>query len=111
MIFPSSDKYAQSYQEPYFELFTKFQELLKKQNTLLITTGFSFSDNHISKMITQAIKNNSGLTVVVSDFNIDQQNDNWKEITHLMEVHNPIVFLKATLNDGLTEYLGGKYAD
>ena len=111
MIFPSSDKYAQSYQEPYFELFTKFQELLKKQNTLLITTGFSFSDNHISKMITQAIKNNSGLTVVVSDFNIDQQNDNWKEITHLMEVHNPIVFLKATLNDGLTDYLGDKYAD
>lgn len=111
IIFPSSDKYAQSYQEPYFELFTKFQELLKKQNTLLITTGFSFSDNHISKMITQAIKNNSGLTVVVSDFNIDQQNDNWKEITHLMEVHNPIVFLKAALNDGLTEYLGDKYAD
>lgn len=62
-------------------------------------------------MITQAIKNNSGLTVVVSDFNIDQQNDNWKEITHLMEVHNPIVFLKATLNDGLTDYLGDKYAD
>lgn len=111
MIFPSSDKYAQSYQEPYFELFTKFQELLKKQNTLLITTGFSFSDNHISKMITQAIKNNSSLTVVVSDFNINQQSENWEEITHLMEVHNPIIFLKATLNDGLTEYLGGKYAD
>lgn len=111
MIFPSSDKYAQSYQEPYFELFTKFQELLKKQNTLLITTGFSFSDNHISKMITQAIKNNSSLTVVVSDFNINQQSDNWEEITHLMKEHNPIVFLKATLNDGLTEYLGGKYED
>lgn len=31
MIFPSSDKYAQSYQEPYFELFTKFQELLKSK--------------------------------------------------------------------------------
>ena len=24
MVFPSSDKYAQSYQEPYFELFTKY---------------------------------------------------------------------------------------
>lgn len=111
MIFPSSDKYAQSYQEPYFELFTKFQELLKKQNTLLITTGFSFSDNHISKMITQAIKNNSSLIVLVSDFNIDQQSNNWKDITHLMEAHHPVIFLKATLNDELTEYLGEKYAD
>ena len=30
MIFPSSNKYMQSYQEPYFELFIKFQELLKR---------------------------------------------------------------------------------
>lgn len=51
MIFPSSNKYMQSYQEPYFELFIKFQELLKRPNTLLITTGFSFADNHISQMI------------------------------------------------------------
>jgi len=51
MVFPSSDKYSQSYQQPYFDLFVKFQELLKQPNTLLITTGFSFADNHISQMI------------------------------------------------------------
>lgn len=111
MIFPSSDKYAQSYQEPYFELFTKFQEFLKKQNTLLITTGFSFADNHISKMITQAIKSNPSLSVIVSDVNIDQQGDNWKELVHLMESHSPVIFLKGTLNGELTDYLGGKYAN
>ena len=56
MIFPSSNKYMQSYEKPYFELFTKFQELLRKSNTVLITTGFSFADNHISQMVIQAIK-------------------------------------------------------
>lgn len=71
MVFPSSDKFAQSYQEPYFELFTKFQELIKRPNTLLISSGFSFADDHISKMVTQALKNNSSLKLLVTDFNID----------------------------------------
>ncbi|RMI77107.1 SIR2 family protein [Streptococcus iniae] len=111
MIFPSSDKYAQSYQEPYFELFSKFQELLKRSNTLLITTGFSFADNHISKMITQAVKNNKGFSLLVSDFNIEQESDNWIELFELMKDYHQIAFLKATLNDDLVEFLGGNYDD
>ena len=71
MVFPSSDKYAQSYQEPYFELFTKFQDLIKRPNTLLISSGFSFADVHISKMVIQALKNNTSLKLLVTDFNID----------------------------------------
>lgn len=109
MIFPSADKYAQTYQEPYFELFTKFQELVRKPNSLLITTGFSFSDNHITKIITQAITDNNSLTVLISDFNISQQSENWKKLERLMNEHYPVYFLKATLNGDLTEYLGGKY--
>ncbi|WP_346898802.1 SIR2 family protein [Clostridium sp. UBA7503] len=106
MIFPSSNKYMQSYQEPYFELFTKFQELLKRPNTLLITTGFSFLDTHISKMITQAITHNKGLSTLVSDFNIKQNTKNWNELLTLMEQNYQIAFLKATMNSNLTEYLG-----
>lgn len=106
MIFPSSNKYMQSYQEPYFELFTKFQELLKRPNTLLITTGFSFLDTHISKMITQAITHNKGLSTLVSDFNIKQNTKNWNELLTLMEQNYQIAFLKSTMNSNLTEYLG-----
>lgn len=106
MIFPSSNKYAQSYEEPYFELFTKFQELLKRQNTLLITVGFSFSDNHISKMITSAIKNNPGLGILICDHNIDQNHTNWMEIEKLKDSHFRVAFIKATLNDDLIYYLG-----
>lgn len=49
MIFPSSNKYMQSYQDPYFELMSRFQSKLKQPNTLLLTVGFSFSDNHIAQ--------------------------------------------------------------
>lgn len=106
MVFPSSDKYAQSYGEPYFELFSKFQELLKKPNTLLISTGFSFADNHISKMVTQAIKNNAGLSLLVTDYNIDQNTQNWKELEELMMSGYRIAFLSATMNSDLSYYLG-----
>jgi len=109
MIFPSSNKYMQSYQEPYFELFTKFQDLLKRPNTLLITTGFSFLDNHISKMITQAITHNKGLSTLVTDFNITQDTMNWNELLSLMNQNYQIAFLKATMNSDLTEYLGDYY--
>ncbi len=129
MVFPSSDKYAQSYQEPYFELFTKFQDLIKRPNTLLISSGFSFADVHISKMITQALKNNNSLKILVTDFNIDpnrewnkennsydvikesdsRYNYNWAELVHLMDQGYPISFLKATMNDNLVEYLNGRY--
>ncbi|WP_193065403.1 SIR2 family protein [Oceanobacillus oncorhynchi] len=108
MVFPSSNKYAQSYDEPYFELFTKFQELLRKPNTLLITTGFSFADNHITTMITQAIKHNTGLNVLVSDFDIVQDHNNWKTIDELRKNHFQIAFLRATLNNDLIDYVGGQ---
>ncbi|EMC22134.1 TPA: SIR2 family protein [Streptococcus mutans] len=129
MVFPSSDKFAQSYQEPYFELFTKFQDLIKRPNTLLISSGFSFADDHISKMITQALKNNSSLKLLVTDFNIDpnrewdddnkkfneideddsKYNQNWAELLRLMNDGYPVTFLKATMNGNLVDYLSGRY--
>lgn len=129
MVFPSSDKFAQSYQEPYFELFTKFQELIKRPNTLLISSGFSFADDHISKMVTQALKNNSSLKLLVTDYNIDTNrvwnedkkqyteieewdsgyNKNWAELVRLMDEGYPISFLKATMNSDLVDYLSGRY--
>lgn len=111
MIFPSSNKYMQSYQEPYFELFTKFQELLKRPNTLLITTGFSFADNHISQMIIQAILHNKSLAALISDYNINQNNSNWIKLTDLMKHNYQVAFLKATMNSDLSDYLGEYYDD
>lgn len=109
MIFPSANKYMQSYQEPYFELFTKFQELLKRPNTLLITTGFSFADNHISQMIIQAILHNRSLATLVSDYNIAQNNPNWMKIIDLMKHNYQVTFLKAAMNSDLSDYLGEYY--
>lgn len=108
MIFPSSNKYSHSYEKPYFELLSKFQELLKTPNTLFITTGFSFADNHIAKMVTQAIKSNPSLTLLATDYSIDENNktSNWKELIRLMDSGYRISFLKGTVADGLMDYFG-----
>ena len=70
MIFPSTNKYMQSYEEPYFDLMARFQEELHKSNTLLVTSGFSFGDDHISRMVINAIKHNSGLKCLFTDYGI-----------------------------------------
>ena len=80
-------------------------------------------------MITQALKNNSSLKLLVTDFNIDpnrhwdetnkqydeivesdtKYNKNWGELIHLMNEGYPISFLKATMNSDLVDYLSGRY--
>lgn len=110
MIFPSSSKYMQSYQQPYFELFSRFQELLKQPNTLLITSGFSFADDHISRMIIQAITHNPSLFTLISDYSINPEkpNNNWQKLMSMQDETYSIAFLKATLNDNLAFYMGGQ---
>lgn len=80
-------------------------------------------------MITQALKNNSSLKLLVTDFNIDpnrewngddnqyikieesdsKYNQNWAELVRLMDEGYPITFLKATMNSDLVDYLSGRY--
>jgi len=73
MIYPRRNKFEQSYEPPYFEMFSRFQNELRKKNTLLITVGFSFADKHIFTIVKNAVKNNPGLKILIVDYNIDQE--------------------------------------
>lgn len=109
MIFPSSNKYMQSYQEPYFELMSRFQGKLKQANTLLLTIGFSFSDDHIAQMVIQALKHNTSLNCFVTDYNISPENNkNFNELEKLKDELGTVAFLGKSLNakDSLVNYLG-----
>lgn len=96
MIFPSMEKYAESYETPYFDLFTIFQKFLMKNNSLLITSGFSFGDLHIASIIENAIKNNNGLNILITDHCIDgEKSDGWNMMRELGDNHYPVTFLKS----------------
>ncbi|MCU09115.1 SIR2 family protein [Listeria monocytogenes] len=64
MIYPSSNKYESSYQQPFFEMMSRFQQETRSKNTLLIIVGYSFGDAHINAMIYEALNVNSSITVV-----------------------------------------------
>lgn len=72
MIYPRRAKFEQSYEKPYFELFSRFQNDLKQPNTLLMVIGFSFADKHIRSIVEDAVKSNPGLKVLIVDINIEK---------------------------------------
>lgn len=65
MIYPSSTKYESSYQQPFFEMMSRFQQETRSKNTLLITIGFSFGDVHIKTMVEEALMINPSITLLI----------------------------------------------
>lgn len=67
MIFPSSIKYETSYEQPFFEMMSRFQAELRMDNALLIIIGYSFGDKHINSMIFEALELNHSLQLIIVD--------------------------------------------
>lgn len=65
MIFPHKDKFKESYQMPFFELVSRFQGALRKTNTVLFIIGYRFGDEHINRIIKEAVIANLNLQVFV----------------------------------------------
>ena len=65
IIYPASDKYESSYEQPYIELIAHFQQTLRKEGTLLIVVGFGFKDKHIQSIIKEAVNQNSHFHLII----------------------------------------------
>lgn len=65
IIYPASEKYESSYEQPYFEMMSRFQQALRKENTLLIVIGFGFQDKHIQSVINEAVDQNNSFQLVI----------------------------------------------
>jgi len=87
MIYPSNSKYEASYEQPYFEMISRFQQELRGKNTLLIVIGFSFYDKHIKAMIDEALNVNPSITMVVICSNV-------KDATKYTYLKNKTLFMK-----------------
>lgn len=66
MIYPNATKFEHSYEQPFFEVMSRFQiELRKTSSSTLIISGFSLADKHIMTMVKEAIRQNSSLNVII----------------------------------------------
>ncbi|MFK5958470.1 MAG: SIR2 family protein [Lutibacter sp.] len=64
LIYPSHLKYDQSRKMPYLALIDHLTNSIKKEPSILITTGYSFNDEHINDAILNALKSNPTSIVI-----------------------------------------------
>lgn len=74
LVFPEHLKYDQTQKAPYAALFDRLRAFLMTPDTLLITTGFSFADAHISARIDECLAANPTASVFAFQFKpLDQE--------------------------------------
>ena len=65
LIYPSRDKYQQSYQQPYLEAMARFQMALRAPDTAVLVVGFGFNDDHLTQPILDAIRTQPTMRMLV----------------------------------------------
>jgi hypothetical protein len=95
MIYPTTAKKSFTLDFPYSELFRQFAASISQSQSVLITYGYSFSDEHINDIIYQALTIPS-FTLIIVDFigtnEKDPLNIN-KEIKKLKDLKDPRVII------------------
>ena len=87
MIHPTPLKQNASMGSPYSDLFREFQKKLMRNNNILITLGYSFSDEHINNLIYQAFTIPSFRLIVFGDFSSSE------EINKLKSLNDPRIWI------------------
>lgn len=80
LVFPEHLKYDQTQKAPYSALFDRLRGFLMTPDTLLIATGFSFADAHISARIDECLAANPTASVFAFQFK------NLSDETHAAEI-------------------------
>jgi SIR2-like domain len=68
LVFPEHLKYEQTTKAPYSALFDRLAKFLSTPDTLLITTGFSFADAHISARVDECLTANPSTALFAFQF-------------------------------------------
>ena len=80
MIHPTPLKYNASLGSPYSDLFREFQKKLMQNNNILVTIGYSFSDEHINNLIFQAFTIPSFRLIIIGS---EKQSDTIEKLYNL----------------------------
>jgi hypothetical protein len=70
LIYPSTLKYSDSKKQPYISLMDRLSSFLKQDDTVLITCGYSFGDEHINERMLTALRANSSSHVIALFYDV-----------------------------------------
>lgn len=68
LIYPRNQKFAQSFEQPFLEMMSRFQTALREKDTALILVGFGFNDHHLNQPIYHALATNPNFKLLVVDY-------------------------------------------
>lgn len=83
LIYPSTLKYKDSKKQPYESLLDRLSDFLKQDDAILITCGYSWSDEHINSRIVSALKTNTTSHVIALIFDKFGKIDEKSKITKI----------------------------
>ncbi|MFT6925864.1 MAG: hypothetical protein ACJAZP_001456 [Psychromonas sp.] len=69
MVYPSHIKYDQTQSAPFSSLFDRLKNFLLEPDSLLLTTGFSFADAHITAKLDECLSENQSSAIFAFQFN------------------------------------------
>ncbi|RXQ88501.1 hypothetical protein EO244_15335 [Ancylomarina salipaludis] len=88
IIYPTAVKKSYTLDLPYSELFRQFASTITQSQSVLVTVGYSFGDDHFNDIIYQALSNPT-FTLIVIDFQ-GTRND---YILNLKELNDPRIII------------------
>ncbi|EJL03344.1 hypothetical protein PflQ2_1230 [Pseudomonas fluorescens Q2-87] len=92
MVYPSHIKYDQTQAAPFSSLFERFKNFLLEPDTLLISSGFSFADAHITSKIIESLIANPSTAMFAFQYNKLSEESFAREIA--MKCPNVSVFCR-----------------
>lgn len=103
LIYPQESKYENSYEQPFFEMMSRFQHALRQENTMLITIGFSFSDKHFRNSILEAVEQYPSFHLLVINKSLRFEGE-MARITILAEKRNDVMLVAETFDDFIENF-------
>ena len=93
LIYPRDEKFAQSFEQPFLEMMSRFQTALREKDTALILVGFGFNDHHLNQPIFHALATNPNFKLLLVDYSPEAKlapGQSWDILSRLQKSGAPL---------------------
>ena len=93
LIYPRDEKFAQSFEQPFLEMMSRFQMALRESDTALMLVGFGFNDYHLNQPIYHALATNPNFKLLVVDYSPEAKlapGQSWDTLSQLQKFGAPL---------------------